>query len=287
MRRRWLFYLSITSVLLVQGLAPAAADGESSKEGSEPRSASTEPDEESSKTFLDSITVTTTRSERTVGETAGSTSVISAERIERELMIDSQDLVRYEPGVFVDSDPTRLGLNGFNIRGIGGNRVETLVDGVPAAEQFDFGPLAATQVGIDINNLQSAEIVRSAGSSLYGSDALGGVVSLTTRSPRDFLDGADSALGLDLGFSGRNDEGSLGFSLAGGGDRWLGSVYFNGRQGGEIDNQGTIGSNDLTRTEPNPIDRETYGLLGKITRVLSGSNEIELALCSSRWYMNR
>ena len=92
--------------------------------------------------FLESITVSATRSPTSVKDAPASVSVIDAARIEREMVNDSRDLVRYEPGVYVENDVTRLGLSGFNIRGIGGNRVLTQVDGIPTAEQFSFGPLS-------------------------------------------------------------------------------------------------------------------------------------------------
>jgi outer membrane receptor protein involved in Fe transport len=52
----------------------------------------------------------------------------------------------------------------------------TQVDGVETSEQFDFGPFNVHQFTLDLDTLKTAEIVRSSGSSLYGSGALGGVV---------------------------------------------------------------------------------------------------------------
>ena len=98
-------------------------------------------------------------------------SIIDDETIEERLVQDFADLVKYEPGVYVENNVTRLGLNGFNIRGIGGNRVLTQVDGVQTAEQFAFGPFSIHQAGLDVDALKSVEIVRSANSALYGSDA--------------------------------------------------------------------------------------------------------------------
>ena len=79
-------------------------------------------------------------------------------------------------GVDVEGDPTRLGTSGFTIcgiggRGIGGKRVLTEIDGVPTAEHFDFGPFSIFQLDLDVDTLESVEIVRSAGSALYSSDA--------------------------------------------------------------------------------------------------------------------
>ncbi|MDA8018237.1 MAG: TonB-dependent hemoglobin/transferrin/lactoferrin family receptor [Thermoanaerobaculia bacterium] len=217
-------------------------------------------------TFLDEVTITAaTRSERSLRDTPGQVDVIDEEEIENRGYTGIDDVVRYLPGVYVDGDPTRLGTSGFNIRGIGGNRVLTEIDGVPTAEQFDFGPFSIHQFALDVDALESVEVVRSAGSALYGSDALGGVVSLTTRSPRSYLNGESSYVGLRGGYDGRSEEGSLSGIFAAGGDRVQGSILYTRRDGQEVDNQGTVGSRNSMRTEPNPIDRQQDNALAQIS----------------------
>ena len=130
--------------------------------------------------------------------------MIDAETIDRRLIENTADLIKFEPGVYIESNLTRIGLNGFNIRGIGGNRVMTLIDGVETSEQFDFGPFNMHQVALDLDVLKSAEIVRSAGSSLYGSDALGGVVSFFTKDPSDYLGSRPFHIGGKTMFDGRS-----------------------------------------------------------------------------------
>ena len=156
-------------------------------------------------TFLDSVTVSATLRPAPVRETPGMVSVIDSRTIEERLVRDFADLVKYEPGVYIENNVTRLGLNGFNIRGIGGNRVMTQVDGVQTSEQFDFGPFNVHQVGLDVDALKTVEIVRSANSALYGSDALGGVVSLFTKDPADYLRGRGVHLGAKTTWDGRSD----------------------------------------------------------------------------------
>src|ERR1700753_405596 len=155
----------------------------------------------------DQITVTATRSPRAVKDTPGTVDVIGAKDIDQEMMRNPADLVKFAPGVYVDNDPTRLGPNGFNIRGIGGNRVLTRIDGIETGQSFSFGPLAAPQFSVDLDALEKVEIVRSAGSALYGSDALGGVVSLITKDPADYLGtGTGSHFEGRAGYTGRNQE---------------------------------------------------------------------------------
>ena len=96
-------------------------------------------------TLMESMTVTADRSPTPQKETTAKVTVINDQQIQRQVVNDVADLIRYEPGVYVAGDQTRLGLNGFNIRGIGGNRVLTRIDGVRTAEQFNFGPVAVHQ----------------------------------------------------------------------------------------------------------------------------------------------
>ncbi|MGC4082305.1 MAG: TonB-dependent receptor plug domain-containing protein [Vicinamibacterales bacterium] len=117
--------------------------------------------------FLESVTISVTLNPATVRDTPGTVSVIDDGTIERRMIDNTADLVKFEPGVYVESNVTRIGLNGFNIRGIGGNRVMTQVDGVGTSEQFDFGPFNVHQFTLDLDTLKSAEIMRSAGSALY------------------------------------------------------------------------------------------------------------------------
>ena len=227
-------------------------------------------------TFLDSVTVAATGSERTLKDTPGQIDVVGVDEIEELGYTGISDLVRFTPGVYVEGDLTRLGTSGFNIRGIGGNRVMTQIDGVPTAEQFDFGPFSVTQYAVDLDALERAEIVRSAGSALYGSDALGGVVSLVTRSPRSYLAGEPQYLGLRGGYDGRNEEVSESVVYARGNDTWQGSVLYTHRDASELDNQGTLESEDFTRTAPNPIDRTQDNVLVKLGR--SGtSSQLDVA----------
>ena len=96
-------------------------------------------------TDLETITVVGSRTERPLKEIAATIDVIDSDRIEEELARDIADLVRFEPGVTVSGTGSRFGLSGFNIRGIGGNRVLTLVDGVRVAEEFSFGPVLSAR----------------------------------------------------------------------------------------------------------------------------------------------
>lgn len=228
-------------------------------------------------TVKDEITVTATRSPRAVKDTPGEVSVISDQEIDRQLMTNTADLVKFEPGVYVDDELTRLGLGGFNIRGIGGNRVLTRVDGIPAGERFDFGPLSVPQYSLDLDALKSVEIVRSAGSALYGSDALGGVVSLITKDPADYLvSGLPSRVEAKAGYASRNRDRFEDAAAAIGRERWQGSLFVARSDGHELDNQGTVRAQNSTRTAPNPQDTDATNALGKLVVSPTESSTVKL-----------
>ena len=227
-------------------------------------------------TYLDSVTVTATLNPSTLRNTPGVVSVISSSTIQDRLMENIGDLVKYEPGVYVENNITRLGLNGFNIRGVGGNRVMTQVDGVQTSEQFDFGPFNVHQTSLDIDVLQSVEIVRSANSALYGSDALGGVVSLFTKDPSDYLRNKPFHIGVKTTWDSRADDASLNTAIAGGNSRFQASLFASVNRGHEFHNKGTVSTTDATRTTPNPQDRSSQQMLAKFVFTGSPGNVLRL-----------
>ena len=80
-------------------------------------------------TQLDAVTTAATRTRRPLDDVAATVSVITSEDIDRENMQDIRDLTRNEPGVTVGNNPTRR-LQNYLIRGIGGNRVLLMLDGM-------------------------------------------------------------------------------------------------------------------------------------------------------------
>jgi hemoglobin/transferrin/lactoferrin receptor protein len=141
-------------------------------------------------TQLDAVTTAATRTKRPIDEVPGTVSVITNEDIDRDNMQDMRDLVRNEPGVSVGNQPGRGGFSNFVIRGIGGNRVVILSDGVRVPDFPDSNagsPTGYTRDFIDLESVKQVEIVRGPASALYGSDALGGVVAYTTKDPSDYL----------------------------------------------------------------------------------------------------
>ena len=148
----------------------------------------------------------------------------------------------------------------------------TQVDGIQTSEQFDFGPFSVHQLALDLDALKSVEIVRSSNSALYGSDALGGVVSLFTKDPGDYLRGRRFHIGAKTTWNGRAGDISGNLSLAGGTERLQASLFASFNRGNEVRNKGTVKTRDATRTAANPQDVRGTQLLGKLVFTASPGN---------------
>lgn len=137
-------------------------------------------------TALDAIYVIARKLPQAQAEVVNAVGQLDRGQLDRLQVQDIRDAFRYEPAVAVPADSHRFGLGGFNIRGLDGNRVAVEVDGVPLAEGFKVGDLAhAGRDAVDVEALARIEFLRGPASTLYGSDALAGVVAYTTRDPRD------------------------------------------------------------------------------------------------------
>ena len=127
---------------------------------------------------LDQIVVVAHKSERSVRDIAANVTVLTAEEINANLATSVADMFRYSPGVDYEAAGSRFGTEGINIRGIGGNRVAILVDGVPMSDQFDVGSFSnATRDFLNAGLVNRVEVLHGPASALYGSAAIGGVGS--------------------------------------------------------------------------------------------------------------
>ncbi len=162
------------------------------------------------------ITVTGTRTERLLKDFPGSISVYDYEEINNSNSINWRDLFKYDASIesqaFVRSDNSRTYAKGdsgnINIRGLQGNRILTQVDGITIPRfNYGSGTFSASRLNfIDFSNLGKIEVLKGSGSSLYGSDALGGVVSLRTLRPDDlFKEGEDYKFDISSKYNGSNN----------------------------------------------------------------------------------
>ena len=230
---------------------------------------------------LEKVTVTANRTAKEIDELTNKASVITDEEIEQYSHRNIRDLIRYEPGVTV-SGLGRFGLSGFNIRGIGGDRVLTLIDGAPVADEFSFGPnLSARRNYIDVDTLKAVEIVRGPASNLYGSNAIGGLVTFITKDPNDYLTGDEDNqyFSIKSGLDSVDSSWDNTFTYATGNERLQGLIVATHRDGEETESFFTADSSTGTgRMSANPIDNTEINLLGKLAFQASENHEFKFTL---------
>ncbi|QXH50533.1 TonB-dependent hemoglobin/transferrin/lactoferrin family receptor [Pseudomonas fakonensis] len=215
---------------------------------------------------LQQMTVSATRSAQDVSQVPSTVSVQTREQLDRQNVNDIKQLVRYEPGVSVGGVGQRSGLNGYNIRGIDGERVLTQVDGVSIPDSFFYGPYAQTQRNyVDPEIVKRVEILRGPASVLYGSNAIGGAVSYFTLDPDDIIKpGKDVGARLKTGYSSADESWLTSATVAGRHGDFDGLLHLSQRNGHETESYGNHGGTGLERTEANPADARTTNVLAKL-----------------------
>ena len=147
--------------------------------------ASTADDTDSDAAIVEEVVVVANKHERSRREITANVSVFDDEDFRFELASSIADIFRYAPGIDYESDRSRFGAESINIRGIAGNRVAILLDGVPVSDQFDVGSFSnATRDLVNAGFVQNIEVLHGPASALYGSSAIGGVVAMKTIDPR-------------------------------------------------------------------------------------------------------
>lgn len=220
---------------------------------------------------LSTVSVAASRVEKPLDETAPSVAVIEPDSIRRAPVRDIKDLVRMEPGVSVLTDPSRRGNAGYTIRGIDGNRVLMMVDGVRLPDQYKGGGGSGAIAGRDyteLDSLKSVEILKGPFSGSYGSDAIGGVVAYRTLTVEDLLAPTESRHLSVKGFAHSADRSFGGsFTVAGRSDALSALLRVTHRDGEEADNKGDAdlsGSQGSLRTTPNPQRWHSDNVLAKL-----------------------
>ncbi len=141
--------------------------------------------------LLGRITWFTSRLPRPVLEVPATVTVIDGEDLQQQAVTDMQQLARYVPGLTINRQINAAqpfnDFDGFNMRGVGGNRVLMLVDGSRLPERITDG----TRDYLDFSFVRQAEVVRGPASVIWGADALGGVVALRTVTAEDILQGRE------------------------------------------------------------------------------------------------
>ena len=168
---------------------------------------------------LEPVIVTATRTAQTADQALASVTVISRKDIEKTQAKSIADLLRTKAGIHITQSGGYGKSTAVFVRGTGSDHVLVLVDGVRASSAtlgtFSWEHFLPEQI-------EKIEIVRGPRASLYGSDAIGGVIQIFTRH--------NSAPQFSITTSENTNQFELGF---GGGDQWKYNV-----QAGRFDTDG-------------------------------------------------
>lgn len=201
---------------------------------------------------------------------------IRRKTLDKLLVNDEHDLVRYDPGISV-VEGGRSGSNGFAIRGVDKDRVAINVDGLAQAESRSseafqelfgaYGNFNANRNTSEPENFSEVTLTKGADSLKSGSGALGGAVNYKTKSASDYVsEGKPYHLGIKGGSVGKNSQKFSSITAAG---TWLGLdalMVYTRRFGKETKNNSdaadtAIKDNDKQSWSPN-AGSTNYGSLG-------------------------
>lgn len=162
-------------------------------------------------TDLDKVVVTASRTEQSQNQVLAASTVLDRADIERMQPRSLADLLGATPGVSIANNGGPGKATSVFMRGTEADHVLVLVDGVKVGS-VTSGTAAFQDIPVD--QIERIEIVRGPYSSLYGSDALGGVIQVFTRRPEGgFVPNASLGIGSydtlrgSAGFSGRGTRG--------------------------------------------------------------------------------
>ncbi|GIV53495.1 MAG: TonB-dependent receptor [Candidatus Kapaibacterium sp.] len=123
------------------------------------------------------VVVSAARRVQSVQEVSTSVSLVDAQQIAERALTRLDEVLRYVPGVVVTGSQVSIrGSSGFSY-GLG-SRVLLLIDNFPALSA-DNGDMSFD--ALPIADIERIEVIKGAGSALYGTSALGGVVNVLTR----------------------------------------------------------------------------------------------------------
>jgi outer membrane receptor for ferrienterochelin and colicins len=143
-------------------------------------------------TALDEVVVTATRTIRQLSSLPMPVTLISKKQIQNAGSTRLRDILLEQTGINFVTDQS--GFTGVQLQGLSAEYTMILIDGVPLVGRSS-GNLDLNR--ITLNNIKQIEIVKGPSSSLYGSEALGGVINIITVKPKK------NALKGDVGYFAR------------------------------------------------------------------------------------
>lgn len=221
---------------------------------------------------MEVMVVTASGNEQLLREAPASMTVITREDLERSEITNLADALRGVQGVnanYLDARDGKTGNQSISLRGLPREYTLVLIDGVrqnPTATVAPNSFVDTQSVFIPpVSAIERIEVIRGPMSSLYGSDALGGVINIITRRPGSETSGSVSVASTfqsDSDFGGRTEmEGFVSGGL--GDERLSGQAYIRltERSASRIDIPGVSPSTEDNRTMgQNPVAADTLTL---------------------------
>ena len=184
--------------------------------------------------LVEDVLVVGARDARPVRDVAANVDILKRDDLTASMAVTLSDALRYLPGVGTVAADNRFGATELSIRGLSGNRVVSLIDGVPVADQFDVGAFSnAGQDWLIADSVSRIEVLRGPASTLFGSDALAGVVAVVSREPYEYLQGGKQAGQASVTYNGSDASTNLTGAIAAGGDRVSGVLHLAALDGQE------------------------------------------------------
>ena len=132
--------------------------------------------------LLDEIVITGTRTFKRQNNSAVIVNILNSESLNSLQACNLSDGLKFQPGLRVETDCQTCNYTQLRINGLGGGYSQILINGRPI-----FSPLTGLYglEQIPVNMIERIETIRGGGSSLYGSSAIGGVVNVITKIPKN------------------------------------------------------------------------------------------------------
>jgi outer membrane receptor for ferrienterochelin and colicins len=216
---------------------------------------------------LSTIVVSASGFEQQLKDAPASISVITKEDIERKNATSIADLLVDIPGVDVRNGVGKTGGLNVSIRGMNANDTLILIDGRrQTTATNDIMPNgfaeASTSFIPPLSAIERIEVIRGPMSTLYGSDAMGGVINIITKKISDELNGNITVSGNAMEHSSEADSWKTSFLLNG--------PLINNKLGFQLrgnyyDRGESNRINNGTSRDPRPTTASNYEVGGKLT----------------------
>lgn len=163
---------------------------------------------------LEEVVITATRTSRAIDNVPVPVQIIKAEEIEQIGSVRLNEVLLEQTGLQIVSDHG----TGLQMQGLNADYIMILIDGEPVVGRT-AGTLDLTRLAVD--NIERVEIIKGPSSSLYGSEAMAGVVNIITKGAKE---GLNATVGAQYRSFGTTD---LNANLDYANDRLKAQLYFN------------------------------------------------------------